>query len=118
VALIVLGPGWGGVLPRVKRGEPLFVELPNIAEPAPRGQPTGLSLIGEPVVLAFRLEKFATDATGPILTCPVTKLMASQAFTFRDLGTMHAKGFDQPDHVFALEGARHSGPEGAREPDR
>jgi TonB family protein len=39
VALIVLGPGWGGVLPRVKRGEPLFVELPNIAEPAPRGNP-------------------------------------------------------------------------------
>jgi class 3 adenylate cyclase len=69
-------------------------------------QPTGLSLIGEPVVLAFRLEKFATDATGRILACPVTKGMAGHAFTFRDLGMMHAKGFDQPDHVFALEGER------------
>jgi adenylate cyclase len=66
-------------------------------------QPTGLSLIGEPVVLAFRLEKFASDATGRILTCPVTKGMASHIFAFRDLGTMHAKGFDRPDHVFALE---------------
>jgi class 3 adenylate cyclase len=66
-------------------------------------QPTGLSLIGEPVVLAFRLEKFATDATGSILTCPVTRGMAASRFVFRDLGLMHAKGFDEPDHVFALE---------------
>jgi class 3 adenylate cyclase len=69
-------------------------------------QPTGLSLIGEPVVLAFRLEKFATDATGRILACPVTKGMASHKFSFRDLGLMHAKGFDEPDQVFALEGER------------
>jgi class 3 adenylate cyclase len=66
-------------------------------------QPTGLSLVGEPVVLAFRLEKFATDATGRILTCPVTRGMARERFVFRDLGLMHAKGFDEPDHVFALE---------------
>ena len=69
-------------------------------------QPTGLSLIGEPVVLAFRLEKFATDATGRILACPVTKDMAGHRFTFRDLGMMHAKGFDQPDRVFALDSER------------
>ena len=69
-------------------------------------QVTGLSLIGEPVVLAFRLEKFATDATGRILTCPITKGMASHKFRFRDLGLMHAKGFDEPDQVFALEGER------------
>ena len=68
-------------------------------------QPTGLSLVGEPVVLAFRLEKFVTDATGRILTCPVTRGMARERFTFRDLGLMHAKGFDEPDHVFALEAA-------------
>ena len=66
-------------------------------------QPTGLSLVGEPVVLAFRLEKFATDTTGRILTCPVTRGMARERFVFRDLGLMHAKGFDEPDHVFALE---------------
>jgi adenylate cyclase len=74
-------------------------------------QPTGLSLIGEPVVLAFRLEKFATDATGRILTCKITRTMAGDAFTFRDLGAMLAKGFDQPDHVFALEGERQPGAE-------
>lgn len=68
-------------------------------------QPTGLSLIGEPVVLAFRLEKFATDATGRILACPMTRGMAHERFAFRDLGMMHAKGFDEPDHVFALEGS-------------
>jgi class 3 adenylate cyclase len=67
-------------------------------------QPTGLSLIGEPVVLAFRLEKFATDATGPILACAATREMADSRLRFRDLGMMHAKGFDQPDRVFALEG--------------
>lgn len=69
-------------------------------------RPTGLSLIGEPVVLAFRLEKFANDSTGRILACPVTKGMASHKFRFRDLGLMHAKGFDEPDQVFALEGER------------
>lgn len=69
-------------------------------------KPTGLSLIGAPVVLAFRLEKFATDATGRILACPLTKDLAGEGFAFRDLGLMHAPGFDQPDHVFALDGER------------
>ena len=69
-------------------------------------QPAGLSMIGEPIVLAFRLEKFATAATGRILACPVTRRMADAAFEFRDLGQMMAKGFDKPDHVFALERER------------
>ena len=77
--------------------------------------PTGLSLIGEPVVLAFRLEKFATDATGRVLACPVTKVMAGDAFTFRDLGEMQAKGFDRPDHVFALDDERQGESEGRTE---
>jgi class 3 adenylate cyclase len=68
--------------------------------------PTGLSMIGEPVVLAFRMEKFADDATGSILVCPSTKELASAEFEFRDLGLKHAKGFDQPDHVFSLIGAK------------
>lgn len=67
-------------------------------------QPTGLSMIGEPIVLAFRLEKFANDEVGRILACRVTREMAGPTFRFRDLGEMTAKGFDQPDHVFALEG--------------
>ena len=68
--------------------------------------PTGLSMIGEPVVLAFRMEKFANDETGPILVCPFTKELASDEFEFRDLGERHAKGFDAPDHVYSLVGAK------------
>jgi class 3 adenylate cyclase len=66
-------------------------------------QPAGLSMIGEPIVLAFRIEKFANAETGRILTCPVTHQMASAQFEFRDLGMKQAKGFDTPDRVFALE---------------
>lgn len=66
-------------------------------------RPAGLSMIGEAPILAFRLEKFASNETGRILVCAVTRAMASDAFRFRDLGLMTAKGFDRPDHVFALE---------------
>jgi class 3 adenylate cyclase len=69
-------------------------------------QPAGLSMIGEPMVAAFRLEKFANDQTGRILACPETRRMAAATFQFRDLGRMQAKGFDKPDHVFALERER------------
>jgi class 3 adenylate cyclase len=72
-------------------------------------QPAGLSLVGEPMVLAFRLEKFANADTGPILACPETSRMAGAKFKFRDLGRMQAKGFDAPDHVFALERALDAG---------
>lgn len=71
--------------------------------------PTGLSMVGEPVVRAFRLEKFATDETGHILTCEATKMVAAPSFRFRDLGHMHAKGFDKPDRVFSLSGCREEG---------
>lgn len=66
-------------------------------------RPQGLSLVGEPVVLAFRLEKLAGDHTGPILACAATQAMTGATFTFRDLGEMNAKGFDRADHVFALQ---------------
>lgn len=69
-------------------------------------QPAGLSMIGEPMVAAFRLEKFANAATGRILACPETAQMAAAVFEFRDLGRMHVEGFDKPDHVFALERER------------
>lgn len=71
--------------------------------------PKGLSLIGESVVLAFRLEKFASDKTGRILACPVTRAAAQSEFSFRDLGPMTAQGFERPDHVFALDLARAAG---------
>jgi class 3 adenylate cyclase len=75
-------------------------------------QRAGLSMIGEAVVLAFRLEKFASDGTGPIVACAMTKSMAGEAFRFRDLGEMQAKGFDRADHVFALEGEVGAGADG------
>lgn len=73
--------------------------------------PMGLSMVGEPIVLACRLEKFANDQTGRILTCPSTRQMATRAMrlspgpplSFVDLGLMQAKGFDRPDSVFALQ---------------
>lgn len=65
---------------------------------------TGLSMIGEPIVLAFRMEKFADDRTGPILACRITRDRAHHVFAFRDLGEMTAKGFEHPDRVYALEG--------------
>jgi class 3 adenylate cyclase len=67
-------------------------------------QRAGLSMIGEAVVRAFRLEKFATADTGPILACETTYQMALAHFTFRSLGEMQAKGFDSPDRVYALLG--------------
>jgi class 3 adenylate cyclase len=77
-------------------------------------QRAGLSMVGEAVVLAFRLEKFATDLTGPIVACAMTRKMAGDAFRFRDLGEMQAKGFDRADHVFALvDDARDGGTGGS-----
>jgi class 3 adenylate cyclase len=72
--------------------------------------PLGLSMVGEPIVLASRLEKFANDRTGRILTCSMTRQLAAKAahrpdgepIGFVDLGPMQAKGFDRPDQVFAL----------------
>ncbi|HEU5039472.1 MAG TPA: adenylate/guanylate cyclase domain-containing protein [Gemmatimonadales bacterium] len=64
--------------------------------------PQGLSLVGEPVVLAFRLEKLAGDDTGPILTCGRTRALAGAGFAFRDLGEIAPKGFHQRSHVYAL----------------
>ncbi len=63
----------------------------------------GLSLVGEPIVLAHRLEKLATDDTGSILVCPTTKALARGTWDFRDLGEMSAKGFDRLQHVYALQ---------------
>lgn len=66
----------------------------------------GLSMVGESVVLAFRLEKIADDETGPIVVCPDTRMMASEAFEFADLGPRTPKGFDAPVRVFALVGEK------------
>jgi class 3 adenylate cyclase len=70
------------------------------------GNALGLSMVGEPVVLAFRIEKFADDQTGNIVACPVTREMAASDYEFRDLGTRKPKGFDAPQQIFALVGAK------------
>jgi class 3 adenylate cyclase len=70
------------------------------------GNILGLSMVGESVVLAFRIEKIAGDDTGPIVTCPDTQMMAAHAFEFADLGPRMAKGFEEPQRVFVLRGER------------
>jgi adenylate cyclase len=66
----------------------------------------GLSMVGESVVLAFRIEKFADDATGAIIACPVTREMAAKRFKFKDLGSHRAKGFEQAHHLYGLVGEK------------
>jgi adenylate cyclase len=62
----------------------------------------GLSMVGEPVVLAFRIEKFADQSTGPIIACEVTQKLACNSFEFEDLGSREAKGFDNSHKLFSL----------------
>jgi adenylate cyclase len=69
----------------------------------------GLSMVGESVVLAFRLEKLADETTGPIVTCPDTRIMAGASFEFEDLGSRTAAGFDSPQRIYALVGEKASG---------
>jgi len=83
--------------------------------------PVGLSMVGEPVVLACRIEKLATEATGPILACHATRDMVERALRelraggaapippleFIDLGELQAKGFDQPERVYSLKVTDH-----------
>ncbi|MGB5159942.1 MAG: adenylate/guanylate cyclase domain-containing protein [Thermoanaerobaculia bacterium] len=66
------------------------------------GNVMGLSMVGEPVVLAFRIEKFANDKTGSIIACEATREMASKDFKFHDLGEREVKGFDAPRRLYAL----------------
>ena len=59
-------------------------------------------MVGETVVLAFRIEKFADKSTGPIITCPITKKMASESFEFKDVGSKKSKGFETSHKLFSL----------------
>ena len=66
--------------------------------------PGGLSLMGEPVVRAFRLEKFADASTGRVVACRATREAAADGFAWRDLGERQAKGFERADRLFGLLG--------------
>jgi class 3 adenylate cyclase len=52
------------------------------------------------------MEKLASDETGPIVACPITRDECADSFVFDDLGEMHAKGFVTPPRLFALRGPR------------
>jgi class 3 adenylate cyclase len=68
----------------------------------------GISMVGESVVLAFRMEKLAEDDTSSIIVCPDTQMLAGEGFEFKDLGSKKAKGFDEPKKLFALTGEKRS----------
>jgi len=66
----------------------------------------GLSMVGESVVLAFRIEKLADKKTGPIIVCPITSQIAGEDFKFKDLGKHQPKGFDEEQNLYALVKAK------------
>ncbi len=69
----------------------------------------GLSMVGESVVLAFRIEKFANEKTGPIIVCPDTMNLAKDGFEFKSIGKHRAKGFDEEHSLYALVRERNVG---------
>ena len=64
--------------------------------------PTGLSMIGEPVVLAFRLEKLASDENGHIIVAESTRERVGDDLRFIDRGEAQVAGFETPQRFFAL----------------
>lgn len=68
--------------------------------------PTGLSMIGEPVVLAFRLEKLADGEGGGIVVAESTWEQTQRAFEFEDRGTAKVAGFEEPQRYFSLHGEK------------
>ena len=66
------------------------------------GGAMSLSMVGESVVLAFRIEKLANKKTGPIIVCPITRKIADEAFKFKDLGMHQKKGFDEEQNLYGL----------------
>jgi len=65
-------------------------------------RPEELSLVGEVVVLAYRLEKVADRDSGPIIVCEATRSEGEGAFLFRDLGPRTLAGFPRPVRAYAL----------------
>ncbi len=65
-----------------------------------------LSMVGESVVLAFRIEKLANKKTGPIIACSITRTIAEDNFKFKDIGKHKPKGFDEEQNLYALVKAK------------
>jgi len=68
-------------------------------------RPEELSMVGEAVVLAYRLEKAANDSTGTPLACGRTSAEAARWFEFRDVGELQLAGFEAPVRAYRLLGA-------------
>jgi class 3 adenylate cyclase len=66
----------------------------------------GLSMVGESVVLAYRIEKFANKSTGPVIVCPITRQLAKDEFDFKHLGKHTAKGFEDEHELYSLIGRK------------
>jgi class 3 adenylate cyclase len=64
----------------------------------------GLTMVGEVVVLAFRIEKLAEEGLGHIIACPRTQEMAGPTFEFKPLGPRRLKGLDREFELFSLIG--------------
>jgi class 3 adenylate cyclase len=65
-------------------------------------RPEELSMVGEPIVLAYRIEKRADPATGPLLVCGKTRDEAGLRFEFEEIGPMDITGFNHPVPLFRL----------------
>ena len=68
--------------------------------------PAGLAMLGEPLTLAFRMEKLADDRTGPILVDSHTQRLSQDSMEFTDVGEHEFKGFSSLVRVFALQGIK------------
>ena len=71
-----------------------------------RGRPTGLSMIGDAVNLAFRLEKLIEDQAPTIITCQTTFARACERFDFTDFGPVTVKGRTGSEQVHVLIGPK------------
>ena len=77
-----------------------------------KDRPIGLSMVGDTVNLAFRIEKLATDETGPILVCSTSQALAGDQFQLDELGEFEVKGREGVERLFALRGRRGGGAQG------
>jgi class 3 adenylate cyclase len=73
--------------------------------------PEELSMVGEPIVLAYRLEKAILEPGWP-LVCEATRHAAGSDFVFREAGTLRLPGFLHPVHAYFLV---HAGPASSEE---
>ena len=62
--------------------------------------------VGETPNLAARLQ--ALGEPGAIVVAGLTRTLAGDGFTYRDLGTQTLKGIDEPVQAFAVSGAQHT----------